>query len=122
MITVKLDKDRGVRWTERAKARNASLARPTSFGALGRGKNRLYAVCAILWAALVDKDHEFDAPEDIAEYLTTDAQQLAAFKAISDMIDEAFPEKKSALSSNSLTTGHSASSNSASPPASPGGI
>ncbi len=120
-ITIKLDRVRAIRWTERAKARNASLARPVAFTALSRGKNRLYAVCALLWAALVDRDHEFESPEDLAEYLQTDDQQLAAFKAISAMLEEAFPEKKSPPSVDSSPTGPSPSSTAGSPQASTGG-
>jgi hypothetical protein len=103
-ITVKLDRVRAVRWTMRAQARNASLARPVSFATLAKPRNSIYAMAAILWASLVDKDHEFEAPEDLAEYLTTEEQQLAAIKAVSAMVNEAFPEKKSpvneSLSSN----------------------
>lgn len=104
-ITVLLDRPRQIRWTMRAQARNASLARPVSFATLGKRRNSLYALTAIIWASLVDKDHEFEAPEDLAEYLQTEAQQLAALKAIGSMIEEAFPEKKSPVNESSSSIG-----------------
>lgn len=103
-ILVTLDRPRRVRWTERAQARNSSLARPVGFTHLARGKNRLYALCALLWAALVDRDHGFEEPEDIAEYLATEDQQVAALEAIRAMIDEAYPQKKSAPTETSSDT------------------
>ncbi len=120
-ITIQLDRPRAIRWTRRARARNASLARPVSFGGLTKGKNRLYVVCALLWAALVDRDHDFEAPEDLAEYLETDEQQIAAFKALKDMADEAFPEKKSPGSSSSSMSGPSPASNTVPPAGSTAG-
>lgn len=121
-IVVALDRKRPVRWTARAQARNASLDRPASFAALGRGKHRLYALCALLWASLTERDHEFAAPEDLAEYLTTEEQQLGALKVISALVAEAFPEKKSPPNAAPSPTGPSRSSTSASPPASTPGF
>ncbi len=72
---------------------------------LTKRKNSFYAACAIIWSALVDKDHDFESPEDLAEYLKEDEQQSAAIRAISSMINEAFPEKKSPLSESSSSTG-----------------
>lgn len=117
-ILVALDRPRPVRWTARAQARNASLERPASFAALGRGKHRLYALCALLWASLTERDHEFAAPEDLAEFLTTEDQQLCAFKVITALVAEAFPEKKSPTNAAPLPTGPLPLSTSASPPAS----
>ena len=120
-ILVTLDRPRPVRWTARAEARNASLTNPVTFSALGRGKRRPYALCAILWASLVERDHGFAEPEDLAEYLTTDDQQLAALKVISALVADAFPAKKSPPSAAPPPTGPSPSLTSASPPASPPG-
>jgi hypothetical protein len=121
-ITIQLDRQRQVRWTNRAQARNSSLPRPASFTMLARGKNRLYALCAILWAALVDRDHSFEEPEDLAEYLQTEQQQLAAIDAVRRIIEEAFPEKKSnavvtstAASETTAPSGPERSSNTALP-------
>lgn len=116
-ITITLDRERAVRWTQRAMARNASLPRPATFAALGNGRRRPYVICALLWAALVDRDHDFHEPEDLADYLQTDAQQIAAINAISAMVADAFPEKKSPPSAGTSPTGPSESSSSASPPA-----
>jgi len=104
-VTIKLDRDRAVRWTNRAMARNASLARPVTFSSLSVGRRQLYALCAILWAALVDKDHSFEAPEDLAEYLESEEQQVAAFRAITAMLEEAYPEKKTAVKSSDVSVG-----------------
>jgi hypothetical protein len=117
-ILITLDRPRPIRWTARAEARNSSLTRPQSFGALARGKNRFGALCTIVWAALVDKDHEFEAPEDLAEYLKTGEQQVGAFKALGAMVAEAFPEKKTVPRNEPSKDGPSESSSSASPPAS----
>lgn len=120
-IKLTLDRPRELRWTKRAEARNASLPRPVSFGQLARGRRRLYVLCALLWAALVDREHEFAEPEDLAEFLTTEEQQVAALSAIRAMVDEAFPEKKSPPSAASSPPGPAPSSNAASAPASTGG-
>lgn len=117
-IVVALDRPRPVRWTARARARNASLPRPAEFSGLARGKNRLYVLAALLWAALVERDHGFAEPEDLAEFLETTDQQIAALKIIEALIAEAFPEKKSPMSAAPSPTGPSPSSTSASPPAS----
>jgi len=94
-ILVKLDRPREVKWTMRAQARNASLPRPATFGGLQKSRNRLYVLCALIWAALVERDHEFIEPEDLAEHFKTAEQQLAGLKVITAMIDQAFPQKKS---------------------------
>lgn len=120
-ILITLDRPRPVRWTARAQARNASLERPASFAGLGRGKHRLFALCALLWASLTERDHGFAEPEDLAEFLTTEEQQLAALKVISALVADAYPEKKSPPSAAPSPTGPSPSSTSASPPASPPG-
>jgi len=119
-ITIVLDRKREVRWTKRAQARNGSLPRPVSFASLTRRKSAFYAICAIIWASLVDRDHEFEAPEDLAEILGSEEKQGEALRAITAMIDEAYPEKKS--SSTSSTSGPSPSSSvDSAPPVSTGG-
>ena len=115
-ILVALDRPRPVRWTARAQARNASLDRPASFVALGRGKHRLFALCALIWASLTEQDHGFSEPEDLAEFFTTAEQQVAALKIISALVAEAFPEKKSPPNAAPSTNGPSPSLTSASPP------
>jgi len=121
-VTVQLDRPRPIRWTNRAKARNSSLVRPGEFTALAKPRRALYAMCAILWAALVDREHPFEAPEDLAEYLETEAQQLAALEAIGSMVKQAFPEKKSPPSSEPSAPGQPPSLTAALvPPPSTGG-
>ena len=83
-----------MRWTARARARNASLHRPAEFSGLARGKNRLYVLAALLWASLVERDHNFAEPEDLVEFLETAEQQLAAFKVIEALIAEAEVDPK----------------------------
>ena len=121
-IRLTLDRPREVRWTKRAEARNASLPRPVSFAQLARGKKRLFVLCALVWSALVDRDHDYESPEDLAEFFTTEEQQVAALAAIRAMLDEAFPEKKSPLNDASSQPGPALLSNAASaPPPSIGG-
>lgn len=83
---------------------------------IGKRRHSLYAVSALLWAALVDKDHDFELPEDLSEYLKTEAQQTAALKAITAMLQEAYPEKKTQNIENDSKNGRDASSSSASGP------
>lgn len=109
-ITIKLDRAREVRWTNRAAARNASLTRPVQFLDLTKPNRRLYAVCAIIWATLVDSSHEFESPEDLAEFFATETQQLDALDAIKRMVDEAFPQKKSGGKKNTSDAGPAPSS------------
>lgn len=122
-ITVQLDRARAIRWTNRAAARNASLSKPVQFSALAQRRRSLYAICAIIWAALIDRDHEFEVPEDLADFFVSEDQQLAALQAIGAMIKEAFPEKKSAPNSESSAAGPAPSSTpaSGSPPSTGGG-
>ena len=117
-ITIQLDRKREIRWTKRAEARNASLPRPVRFAGLARGKNRLYVLCAIVWSALVDRDHEFEAPEDLADFFGTEEQQLAGLRAITAMVEDAFPEKKSPANESSSANGPVPSSSADSAPAS----
>lgn len=116
-ILVTLDRAREVRWTKRAEARNASLPRPVSFAGLARGRKRLYVLCAIIWSALVERDHDFESPEDLADYFAQDEQQVAALNAVKAMLDAAFPEKKSPPNAASSAPGHAPSSSADSAPA-----
>lgn len=121
-IRITLDRPREIRWTKRAEARNASLPRPVSFSGLARGNKRLFVLCALVWSALVERDHDFEAPEDLADFFTTEDQQVAALAAIAAMLNEAFPEKKSPPSDASSPLGPAPSSSAASaPPGSTGG-
>jgi hypothetical protein len=111
-----------LRWTKRAEARNSSLPRPISWADLARRKRSYYALLAVVWAALNDRDREFEAPEDLAEFIATEDQQVAAMKAIRAMLAEAYPEKKTEPQPNTSPTGPGTSSSSASAPASTHGI
>lgn len=124
IIGVKLNRERPypIRWTKRAMLRNASLPRPVAFHQLANSRRRLYVLAALIWSALVERDHAFESPEDLAEFFDTEEQQLAALKAVEEMIKEAFPEKKSPRSSDSSASGPPPSSSVASaPPPSTGG-
>lgn len=105
-ILITLDRERAIRWTKRAEARNSSLRRrAVKFTDLSASRSRFWAMCAILWSSLVGNDHEFETPEDIAEFLATEDQQLAAVKAIRALIDDAFPEKKTQPNGDSSRNG-----------------
>jgi hypothetical protein len=111
-----------LRWTKRAEALNSSLARPQPFSAINKPKRRLGALTTILWCALVERDHGFEEPADLAEFLTTADQQVAAIKAVGLMIADAFPEKKSPPSADTSVSGPGQSSNAdLVPPGSTGG-
>lgn len=115
-ITIQLDRKRPVRWTKRAEARNASLPRPASFVQLGNRRRGSYVLMALIWSSLVERDHEFEAPEDLAEYLSSEEQQLAALKVINALIDDAFPEKKTGGNESFSANGQTPSSNADSAP------
>lgn len=111
-----------IKWTKRAEALNSSLPRPQSFAALGKPKNRLGALTTIVWCALVERDHGFEDPADLGEFFSTAEQQVAAVKAITEMVREAFPEKKTPDSVSISVSGPPPSSSAASAlPASTGG-
>jgi hypothetical protein len=114
-ILVTLDRPREVRWTNRAQARNSSLERPAAFTDLAKPRRRFYALCAILWAALAERNHPFAEPEDLAEYLSTEAQQLAALDVIKRLIEDASPKKDQPPSASS-TSGPAPSSSAGSAP------
>lgn len=124
IISVKLNRERPyhIRWTKRARNRNASLKRPAAFHELANPRRRFYVLTALIWAALVEKDHGFEEPEDLADFLEDPEQQVVALKAVGDMIKEAFPEKKTPPNLDSSESGPPPSSSGVSvPPPSTGG-
>lgn len=80
-----------LRWCDRADARLSSLERPPSFADLSHKKRSYYALCAIIWASIVERNHRFIDPEDLAEYLSTREQVATAMAAVQAMLVEAFP-------------------------------
>jgi len=113
-VVFQFDQPREIKWTMRAQARNASLDRPQVIADLAKPKKRLAVMCAFLWSAIVDRVHPFTEPDDVAEYLQTQEQQLAAISAIRAMWEEAFPTQKK--SEPPSMSGPSSSSNSGSAP------
>lgn len=111
-VTIALDRPREIKWSQRAKARLSSLKQTVRFEDLAHERRGFYALCTFLWAALIDRDHPFDAPEDMAEFLITEAQQVAAFDAFKAILPS--PQKKTEDTSQ---PGPSPSSRSASEPA-----
>lgn len=114
-IVVHLDRARNVKWTNRARARNGSLPRPATFTDLAKPHKRMYALCALVWSALVEREHQFESPEDLADYFATEDQQVAALNAIGKMVEEAFPSKNDSGASDSSTSGQDSSSKSGAP-------
>lgn len=90
-----------LKWTDRAEARLSSLDRPPTFADLRRPKRCYYAMCAIIWASIVERGHPYLEPEDLAESLKTQEQIAMATNAIGMMLEEAYPpdpdQKKSGL-------------------------
>lgn len=68
---VQLDQPREIAWTWRAYARLDGY-RPRRKG------GTFYQFCANVWAALVDRDHPFEEPEDLAAYFDTREKVQAA--------------------------------------------
>jgi hypothetical protein len=91
-------------WTKRSEA---ILSRHgfdigTLFDALGNPRKALYALCLGVHAAL-RPEHAPGEPEEVAEWLVAEGSQVAAMKALVDVIKHARPdlfrqtaEKKSA--------------------------
>jgi len=104
-VTVQLDRPRTIKWTNRAAARNSSLPRPVLFSQMHNPRRRFYVLLALVWCSLVDKDHPFEAPEDLAEHLHTEDQQVEALKAVNRMITDAFPDDKRPTEAGSSATG-----------------
>lgn len=73
-VTIKLDRERELRWGPRAQIRLDSLPRRPS-------KRGIYQLAALLWAMLVD-DEGFAAPEDLGEYMDTPDKMAAVGRAI----------------------------------------
>lgn len=116
MSSVTLDKPYEVKWTRRAQARLESLERPPSFTDLGRkSKKPFYALCAFVWASLVERAHRFDTPEDVADYLDTPDKVASATRAIGEAITESFPPDPKADGVDANSTGQTSSERGPSP-------
>lgn len=88
---ITLDRPYELKWNDRAQARLSSLERPPTFRDLTHKRRGFYALCAIVWASIIERGHRFADPEDLAEFISTDAQQEAAVSAVNAMLSEAFP-------------------------------
>lgn len=86
-----LDKPREVRWTKIAQARLARIDYSFSQAIRDLGSRRkfLYALCALHWSALVDLDHPWTHPEELAEHFDTDQKIDRALNAIDEILTEA---------------------------------
>lgn len=88
-ITITLDRERAIAWTLRARARIDSLARAKKAGGY-------YQLCCLVWAMLVDREHPFEEPEDVAEYLKTSEQVKAIGAAVVKARERASDSEKNA--------------------------
>lgn len=106
-IMVTLDRERPVRWSHRALSRLQRVTPPVDFSDLSNPLKALGALHAFIWAALVDRNHRFAYPEDLAEYITPD-NAVAAMEVLAAMFEGEFEpaEKKT----DSATGGRSPSS------------
>ena len=110
-IVVALDKPREIKWTPEAEYRASELG--CSLRDL-QDKKRFFAfLCKIVFAALVDESHGFNSPADLAKFLATDEQKLAAIEAVREMVDSNSLQKKSQSNESSLNSGQTPSSQSA---------
>jgi hypothetical protein len=92
-IIVQLDRPREVRWSLDAAERFASLKPRPPWRDVMVPARRQAAVCGLLWAALVDADHPFPAPDALGDYLVTDDQIAAGIDAVRLMIETAFGDQ-----------------------------
>lgn len=67
------DKTRVIRFDNRARMRMGSLDRPFDVYDLSKPKKSFGALCAWLWACLVDR-HGIETPEDVADLVTPENQ------------------------------------------------
>ncbi len=90
-VLITLDKPRALRWQGSSDALASSIDYTVHrLGAeIAKPRKSLYAICVFIWAGLVDRDHPYERPTDIANALQTDEQQAAALKAIRAMLLEA---------------------------------
>lgn len=95
MPTLKLDTDRPLKWTMRTDFKLGGLSNPPSLSDIGskNGRKAFHALCCHVWACLQDGGR-FESPEDIAEYLGTTEQQLAAMEALTACLHDAGMVKK----------------------------
>lgn len=89
-VTIALDRPRPIRWTERAAVRlsRVDLDFPTAVAQLNQ-RTGLYALCALIWAALTERDQPYATPEDLAPYLATPAQQATALASLRETCTQA---------------------------------
>lgn len=67
------EKTRAIRFDNRARMRMGSLDRPFDVYDLSKPKKSFGALCAWLWACLVDRDG-VETPEDVADLVTPENQ------------------------------------------------
>lgn len=108
---ISLDRLRRIRWTRTAEAR-LSLQGKELTGILSEMSDRsrvLYSVCLIIWASLVDLEHPWKHPEELAEFLPNEETQHQAIVAIREILTEAGvlqePKKKESSESASSSDG-----------------
>lgn len=106
-IMVTLDRERPVRWSHRALSRLQRVTPPVGFEDLSHPQKALGALHAFIWAALIDKNHRFAYPEDLAEYITPE-RAMEAMEVLARLFEGEFEpaEKKT----DSATGGPSPSS------------
>jgi hypothetical protein len=81
-ITVTLDRERRIAWSNRAIYRLGSLARPPSLRDLTDGRKVVSATMAFIWAMLVDGAEDFASPEEVAEHVNIEAAHSYVEKVI----------------------------------------
>jgi hypothetical protein len=116
-IKVSLDKPRAIRWTHRAEFTLGSITRPPTYTDLAHSNphRAFYALCVFVWAALVEQEHPFAAPSDLAPHLESVESQQKAFAALVQALRDAgvLEQKKTPETASGFEAGPSPSSSSA---------
>lgn len=90
--TVLLDVPRRIRYSNRAHYRVGTLERPLPLRAIAEDGRSITALAQWIWAML-DEDHPFKSPEDVAEVIT-DANAQGLIDGIQQAYDLAQPKNE----------------------------
>lgn len=94
MATIKLDRDRTLKFSMRSRFKLGSINPRPQFEDLSStdAMRAFHAICCFVWAS--ETESAFSSPEQIADYLETNEQQVAAVTALIDTFTEAGMLKK----------------------------
>lgn len=98
-VTLSLDRERTIVYSNRAEYRMGSLDRPFDLADLRSRKKAWAALVAWVWSCLSEADAlDFPSPEQVAPFLETKEQVSAAFDAFLQTYNSAQPEQSKNVS------------------------